>query len=180
MALPPVIFDDDARDQYLQTLANTGLKLTAARRHNIPLRLVRSTYDTDPEFAAAFDDAMELFSESVEEELIRRAVHGVTEDVFSAGAMVGTKQVYSDGLLTSLIKKVNPKYNEKTQAEVTITGGVLLTAAIPQTAEEWLASGTEQAPQLPPGHEQPTKVIDLQPDDVRDALVAAAMDTTDE
>lgn len=144
-----VVFDDEAKGLYLETLIETGLPLTAAHRIGVPKRIVNSTRDIDPEFDEAYNDALELFAERVEEELIRRAMYGVQEDIFKDGEIVGQVTKYSDALMTLLIKTKNPKYNEKKQTDVTITGGVLLTAAPAPSMENWLASG-EIPKELPP------------------------------
>ena len=53
-------------------------------------------------FAAACQDARD----ALEAEARRRALHGVEEDVYHEGRVVGTRRVYSDALLMFLLARV--------------------------------------------------------------------------
>ena len=63
----------------------------------------------DPAFAAAWETALEEGVELLEEEVRRRALHGVSEPVFYRGAECGTIQRYSDTLAIFLLKAHRPK-----------------------------------------------------------------------
>ena len=53
-------------------------------------------------------------TDSLEAEAVRRAMHGVDEDIIFKGELVGTKTVYSDSLLTNLLKARRPDvYGER-------------------------------------------------------------------
>ena len=153
MAKPPFIFDDEARSEYLEDFSKTNEKLGAAKRLGVPMRVVRSTYDTDPEFAEAYDEAKEIYAESLRSEVHRRGTLGVEEPVYQQGMLVGHITKYSDALLLAENRVHSPEYNDKRQTEVTITGGVLLTAAPPTTNEAWIASGKAQE-ELPGASDQ--------------------------
>jgi hypothetical protein len=53
----------------------------------------------DPELAAAWDDALETGTDELEDEALRRALHGVAEPRFYEGEVCGYVQKYSDTLL---------------------------------------------------------------------------------
>lgn len=73
----------------------------------------------DPEFAAAWDDAIEQATGSVELELHRRAVEGYEEPVYQRGELVGTITKYSDRLLEIRAKALMPnKYIERRAVEL--------------------------------------------------------------
>lgn len=53
-------------------------------------------------------------TDSLEAEAVRRAMYGVDEDIIFKGELVGTKTVYSDSLLTNLLKARRPDvYGER-------------------------------------------------------------------
>ena len=72
----------------------------------------------DPLFAEAWDEAVELGTDELEEEARRRAFRGVDEPVFYQGEVCGEIRKYSDTLLIFLLKGRRPeKYRER--AEIT-------------------------------------------------------------
>ena len=63
-----------------------------------------------------------------EDEADRRAVEGVTEDIYHKGKVVGKKKVFSDHMLALQLKAGNPdKYSDKQQMEMK---GVMLNLEI--------------------------------------------------
>ena len=62
----------------------------------------------DPDFAAAWQDALEEAVDWLELEALRRAVEGTEENWFSKGEIVGTITRYSDSLLMFLLKARRP------------------------------------------------------------------------
>jgi len=73
----------------------------------------------DPLFATAWDEAVELGTDELEEEARRRAFAGVEEPVFYQGEECGAVRKYSDTLLIFLLKGRRPdKYRERIQIDV--------------------------------------------------------------
>lgn len=64
--------------------------------------------DYDPEFRAAWDDALAEWLDNAEQELHRRAVQGVPEPVMYKGKQVKTVQKYSDELLKFFLTAHKP------------------------------------------------------------------------
>ena len=64
--------------------------------------------ETDPNYAAVFDDALIAARDRLEGEADRRAVDGVLEPVFHRGEQVGTVRKYSDRLLIARLRKLDP------------------------------------------------------------------------
>lgn len=89
----------------------------------------RTAYDwraKDPEFAQAWDSALDEAADTMEREAFRRAVEGIEKPVFgSLGRGEGTGEVgrvreYSDTLLIFLLKAARPeKYRERTETRHT-------------------------------------------------------------
>lgn len=72
----------------------------------------KTVYDwrhADPEFAAAWDDAIEAGTDLLEDEARRRAYSGYDKPLVSQGKVVGTYLEYSDTLMTLLLKGRRPK-----------------------------------------------------------------------
>jgi hypothetical protein len=68
----------------------------------------------DPEFAKAWDEAIETGTDVLEDEAVRRAVHGTDEPVFFQGQACGTVRRYSDTLLIFMLKARRPdKFKER-------------------------------------------------------------------
>jgi len=71
-------------------------------------------------FAAAWDEALEIATGSLELEARRRAQKGVLEPVYYKGKKVGAVRKYSDTLLIFLLKAHRPdKYRDNVRHEVT-------------------------------------------------------------
>lgn len=75
--------------------------------------------EQDPEFAKAWDEAVDAAVEAMEAEADRRALEGVDEPVFHNGEEVGSRKRYSDTLLIFRLKALRPeKYRERVDANV--------------------------------------------------------------
>jgi len=90
--------------------------------------------ESDAEFAEAWDDAMETGVDKAEQEAFRRAVEGTDKGVWHQGVLVGSERVYSDALLSLVLKgrrkKVYADRTELTGAD----GGPVATADATQRA----------------------------------------------
>ena len=129
----PTKFDADMRHRFLQYYALTGQLVKSSREIGISPTTVRTLRKNDPAFDEAMQEAADEFRESIEREVLRRAVFGVDEPVFQGGEEVGTKRVYSDALLMMAMKKFDPSYKETHQVDVNVSPGVL---AVPMTESE--------------------------------------------
>lgn len=135
------IFDDATKGLYLKHLEDNGQPGKAARSIGTNTIRIRSERKADKEFDEACNEALLLYREKVEDELRRRAIDGVEEPLSYQGVLTGDAIVKrSDSLLQFYMKSTDPRYKEKVKVDTTVTGGVLLTAAIPQTTQQWLES----------------------------------------
>lgn len=91
-------------DAFLAALAECGILTRAAEAAGVDRVTVWRRRQDDAEFSAACDMAIDLASDKLEAEAIRRAVDGVEEPVYQQGVLIGTKTVYSDSLLALLLK----------------------------------------------------------------------------
>ena len=63
----------------------------------------------NPEFAKAWDEALAIGLQALEDEARRRAYRGVKEDVYYKGDVIGQVKKYSDTLLIFLLKGGMPR-----------------------------------------------------------------------
>ena len=103
-------------DHFLVALAQTGNASVACRASMVPRRQVNSMRQTDPEFAFAFQEAMDEAADMLEAEAWRRALEGVAEPFVRSGKPVFdpttgeaiTVRRYSDALLMLLLRGSKP------------------------------------------------------------------------
>lgn len=89
---------------FLAHLREHGLINTAATAAGVTRRRVDRERETNAEFEYAMDDALEAAADVLELEARRRAVEGIDKGIYYMGDEVATEKVYSDGLLTTLLK----------------------------------------------------------------------------
>ena len=96
------------REKFLAALA-TGLSVSnACSSAGLARRTAYDWRDADPDFAKAWDHAIEDGTDALEDEARRRAFEGAEEPVFYQGKQVGTVRKYSDTLLIFLLKGRRP------------------------------------------------------------------------
>ncbi len=100
-----------------QTGGNTKEVLEKA---GVPQRTHYHWIKTDPIYAEVYRKQHDRSMEVLEDECLRRAVHGIEEPVFHGGKEVGTRLKYSDNLLMFLMKKRDPAYKDNFQQQVGI------------------------------------------------------------
>lgn len=116
--------------QFLEQLSTNGNVTVSAEACNLARRTLYDLRSTDPEFAAAWDAAMEQAADHLEAEARRRAVDGWDEPVFYQGEQAGLVRKFSDTLLIFLLKGARPeKFRDRQQHEHTGPGGEPLPAA---------------------------------------------------
>lgn len=92
----------DALVQALQV--NCGDLFDACQRVQVSPVFVRQWMKDDADFAAAVTEAERVGALALQSEAIRRAKYGVEKGVYFKGVRVDTEIVYSDGLMTTLLK----------------------------------------------------------------------------
>ncbi len=98
---------------FLQWLAKKGNISAACRKAKIDRKWAYVVRDRDPFFKEAWDEALEVATEALEEEARRRAQEGTLRPVYYEGKKVGNVREYSDTLLIFLLKAHKPsKYRE--------------------------------------------------------------------
>ena len=86
----------------------------ACRAARLPRARAYEWREADPDFAKAWDDAVERGTDALEDEAVRRAMQGVLKPVYQGGKKVGAIREYSDTLLIFLLKARRPeKFKER-------------------------------------------------------------------
>jgi hypothetical protein len=103
----------DSQAEFLIALAESGVVAAALTASGGSRTTVYRWRADDPEFAARWDEALDIAVEVCEGELHRRSVVGVVEPVFYQGAECGSIRRYSDNLLMFRLKALRPeKYRD--------------------------------------------------------------------
>lgn len=111
--------------KFLEALAEACSITEACRRALVGRSTVYEHREADPEFARAWDAAIEAGTEKLEAEAIRRAHRGISRPVWHKGKRVGIERHYSDVLLMFMLKGRKPEvYRER--FEMTGKGGAPL------------------------------------------------------
>ena len=123
--------------------SNGGMVLAAADSVALTRTTMYEWRNKDPEFKAAWEQAILESTIVLEQEAIRRATKGVTEDVYHKGEVVGQQIRYSDNLLMFTMKAREPdKYRER--SEVKHTGEVVIKSMTDEQIDATIAKLLER------------------------------------
>lgn len=111
------------RETFLAALARTGNVSEAARKVGVHPTLPYAWRKEDPDFAVAWNAAVEIATDALEAEARRRGVEGWLEPVFREKGQIGTIRRYSDRMLEILLKGHRTKFRENQKLEVSGPGG---------------------------------------------------------
>lgn len=110
-----------AREQFIEVLSVTANVSEAARAVGFSRTALYVLRNSDPEFAAAWDEAVQVATDALEREAWRRAVEGWEEPVFYQGSEVGAVRKYSDKMLELLLRAHRPeRYRDETAINVNL------------------------------------------------------------
>ncbi len=119
-------FTQERKAIFLEEYTKTGLKIKSLLACGASTRIFHTELERDPEFREKCELAYVVWKESLEEELLRRAIKGTQKDVFFKGDKIGEETVFSDRLMELAIKRHNPSYRDKQQIDVNHSGGVMV------------------------------------------------------
>lgn len=134
---------DDQKIAFCDYLKKTCNVSRAAELAGVSNTSVYAARKSDPDFAAAWEEALDYGVDMLELEAQRRAFHGTLKPVFYKGDIVGQITEYSDPLAMFLLKAHRPeKYRERSEVKTENTTRLVLT---PEQRVARLASILEQA-----------------------------------
>lgn len=106
----------DWKALFLAALAEVPVVVHACKAAGVNRATAWRAREADPEFAKAWDEALEEGIDRAEQEAFRRAVVGYEKPVWYKGELVGTETVHSDALLALILKGRRKKvYAERTE-----------------------------------------------------------------
>lgn len=106
------------KNRFLNYLAETGTISRAAQKAGISRQTHYYWLKEDTDYAIAYEQAKRMAADLLEEEAFRRAVEGNDVGIYYKGKQVGTKIIYSDLLLSLLLKGAFPdKYKDRVLQE---------------------------------------------------------------
>ena len=98
---------------FFAALEKTGVVAWAAKAAGVGRRTVYDHLQADPEFGERWQDALDTAADSLEGELIRRAVEGEQVPVYYKGKVVGHTTRKSDALLVFAIKNLQRRREQE-------------------------------------------------------------------
>jgi len=114
--------------RFLQALEETAHVTDSATQAGITRQAAYNYRHEDAEFAAKWDQALQVGICTLEDEAVRRARDGVEEPIYQRGEYMGTMRRYSDTLLIFLLKSHKPSvYNTPQRVEGTGPDGAIQT-----------------------------------------------------
>jgi hypothetical protein len=112
------------RREFLAALSEGSFIGKACEVIGVTRQAVWKLQKADPEFARQVEVSRSVGASVIEDEAMRRGLHGVERPVFQAGKLVGHVREYSDTLLLALLRAHLPdKYTERQKTELTGAGG---------------------------------------------------------
>lgn len=126
--------DAEAREVFLLALAETAHVGRAVEACGVPVQTIynwkgrasakpRATGKVEG-FSEAWEAALELGTDRLEDEAVRRGVHGTLKPVYQGGKKVGDVREFSDILLIFMLKARRPeRFKERFAGELSGPGG---------------------------------------------------------
>lgn len=112
------------RSRFLKALKETCNVTLAARAAGAGRRTVYEHREKDPDFRAAWEEALEEAVDVLEAEVHRRAFTGIEKPVFYGGEKIATVREYSDRLAVFLLKAHRPgKYADRGAVDIGTADG---------------------------------------------------------
>ena len=160
---PMVPFTSDRKQQFLDLFRShpdlKGCRGLCAEAVGVSITTVYDHLKRDPEFAEAFEDALQAFiDENMFAPALKRARDGVERPIIGGkfkDEIVTYERVYSDSLMAMMLRAHRAEFKDgKDAASMTAagTGGVLIVPGAPATINDWqnqfgdLARGTVGRP----------------------------------
>lgn len=140
-------FTRERKVQFLEYLTSHpdigGRPALCAQAVGVSLSTVGSHRKNDPAFNEAVVEAQQFWAENyLLSAAIERAVVGVEKSIYGGkykDQVVGTERVYSDSLLSMMLKAKLPEFKTESNVNVTqnMAGGVLVIPSAPASPTEW-------------------------------------------
>lgn len=123
---------EKATERFLEAVRQGASITKAADLAGVGRRTAYEWREEDADFAQAWDDALEAWTDELEDEATRRAHEGVATPHFFKGQVCGHAQRFSDSLMIFMLRARRPeKYRDQVEHSGSIDVGLAkLLAAI--------------------------------------------------
>ena len=150
-----VSFTDNLKRKFLCELRRTCNITRASQKINISRVTAYSAKKVNPEFAAAWENALQEGIDLLEDRARQRAFEGIERNIYYQGKVIGNQKEYSDGLTMFLLKAHRPeKYRDNQNINLQQSGGVLVVPARSNGIEEWMKENAALMEQSNDGDEK--------------------------
>jgi len=130
--MQPTKFDDSAKGVFLQHYGMTKRMKHSAMQAGVCFYTVKKAMKDDAVFKKAVDEMAEYYKDHIHE-VHEGQMLGIPEPIMGGkfkDVVVGWKTVFfNNNHIAMELKRTNPEYNEKTQVDMNVTGGVLVAPA---------------------------------------------------
>lgn len=141
---PPVEFTEARKLQFVEYYRQYGLVHKAAELVGVSDWTVSDHRKRDPEFNVLCDEAKQRWIDEVlVSEAVRRGTEGVDEPIIGGqfrNEVVGTKTIYSDGLLLALLRANRSEFRDGSSAAGQGAGSspvMFIPSSTPATLDDW-------------------------------------------
>ena len=132
-------FGPKNRRKFLKELRRTCNITMAAQKVGITKVYAQQVKLKDPDFKAAWQNALDEGIDLLEDSARKRAFDGVKKEVYYQGKVCGKFHEHSDGLTTFLLKAHRPeKYRDHSTVDLNHKGGVLIIPPSAGGVDKWL------------------------------------------
>jgi hypothetical protein len=109
------------QEQYLEGVRQFGTLIHACQLAHVSPHTIYAWREHDETFVLRENEAQEHLTQDLEREALRRALVGYDRPVFQRGIQVGVERVFSDSLMTTLLKARRP---DKYRDNINVSGSV--------------------------------------------------------
>ena len=117
---------------------NCGDMLSAAKSLGVSAFFVEQWRKDDKQVHERLREAERVGIQGLVSAAIQRGVHGVEEDIYYKGEVVGQKRNYSDSLLTTLLKAKVPEFAKDGEGGGGVTINIANVMPRANSYQEWL------------------------------------------
>ena len=110
-------WDPEIAESILNCLRSGATARDARHLHGVSYDWVKNRREKLPDFAKAWDAAVEEGNDAIRDEIKRRAMDGVRQAVYHDGKVVGHRKMYSDDLLKFLAKSRMKEFSDNVQVD---------------------------------------------------------------
>jgi hypothetical protein len=133
LQLSKVAFDDHKKGIYLAHLAKHGRKMQACLAAGVSRETVARHIEADPEFLAARQEALDQYTDKVQELAWKLMSGGVSKPLIGVDKgtsfVVAYEKLFATNLLAMEMRKTNPEYKDRSEVDVKGGGGIVIAPA---------------------------------------------------